>query len=89
MIAEQLIANNNSNTVTKSYKADKSSENPKRSIVKSISWRIIGTLDTILISWIVTGTLSVAFSIGVVELFTKMLLYFFHERIWNKINWGK
>ncbi|ASO03858.1 putative membrane protein [Arenibacter algicola] len=89
MIAEQLIANNNSSTVTKSYKADKTSENPKRSIAKSISWRIIGTLDTILISWIVTGTLSVAFSIGVVELFTKMLLYFFHERIWNKINWGK
>ncbi|MEQ8422804.1 MAG: DUF2061 domain-containing protein [Arenibacter algicola] len=89
MIAEQLIANNNSSTVTKSYKADKISENPKRSIAKSISWRIIGTLDTILISWIVTGTLSVAFSIGVVELFTKMLLYFFHERIWNKINWGK
>ena len=89
MIAEQLIANNNSSTVTKSYKTDKTSENPKRSIAKSISWRIIGTLDTILISWIVTGTLSVAFSIGVVELFTKMLLYFFHERIWNKINWGK
>jgi uncharacterized membrane protein len=89
MIAEQLIANNNTNTVTKSYKADKRTENPKRSIAKSISWRIIGTLDTILISWIVTGTLSVAFSIGVVELFTKMLLYFFHERIWNKIGWGK
>lgn len=89
MIAEQLVSNNNSNTVTKSYKRDKSSENPKRSIAKSISWRIIGTLDTILISWIVTGTLSVAFSIGVVELFTKMLLYFFHERIWNKISWGK
>ena len=89
MIAEQLIANNNTSTATKSYKADKRTENPKRSIAKSISWRIIGTLDTILISWIVTGTLSVAFSIGVVELFTKMLLYFFHERIWNKISWGK
>ncbi|MCK0144627.1 DUF2061 domain-containing protein [Arenibacter sp. F26102] len=89
MIAEQLIANNNTGTVTKSYKADKRTENPKRSIAKSISWRIIGTLDTILISWIVTGTLSVAFSIGVVELFTKMILYFFHERIWNKISWGR
>lgn len=87
MIAEQLIAN--TKTVTKSYKTDRRSENPKRSIVKSISWRIIGTLDTILISWIVTGTLAVAFSIGVVELFTKMLLYFFHERIWDKINWGR
>jgi len=89
MIADQLIANNNPNTPTKSYKADKRTENPRRSIAKSISWRIIGTLDTILISWVVTGTLSVAFSIGVVELFTKMILYFFHERIWNKINWGR
>lgn len=88
MIADQLITNNNG-TVSKSYKADSRSENPKRSIVKSISWRIIGTLDTIIISWLVTGTLSVAFSIGLVELFTKMLLYFFHERIWDRINWGR
>ncbi|MDX1362771.1 DUF2061 domain-containing protein [Arenibacter latericius] len=87
MIAEQLIAN--SKSVSKSYKADKRSENPKRSIVKSVSWRVIGTLDTMLISWIVTGELTVAFSIGVVELFTKMILYFFHERMWNKIQWGK
>ncbi|GGW39888.1 DUF2061 domain-containing protein [Arenibacter certesii] len=87
MIAEQLIASNK--TVTKSYKVDKGSENPKRSIAKSISWRLIGTLDTMLISWVVTGELTVAFSIGVVELFTKMILYFFHERIWNKIQWGK
>jgi len=72
-----------------SYKADATSEKPVRSIAKSISWRIIGTLDTIIISWIITGTLTVAFSIGVIELFTKMILYFFHERIWNKINWGK
>lgn len=87
MIADQLILD--SKTSKTSYKDDKESESPKRSIVKSISWRIIGTLDTILISWIVTGTLSVAFSIGVVELFTKMILYFFHERIWNKIKWGR
>ncbi len=87
MIADQLILD--SKTSKTSYKSDKKSERPKRSIAKSISWRIIGTLDTILISWIVTGTLSVAFSIGVVELFTKMILYFFHERIWNKIKWGR
>ena len=87
MIAERWVANNDK--VKKSYKQDKKSENPKRSIAKSISWRIIGTLDTVLISWVVTGALDVAFSIGVVELFTKMLLYFFHERIWNRIGWGK
>lgn len=64
-------------------------ENVKRSLLKTISWRIIGTLDTILISWIITGTLTLAFSIGFVELVTKMGLYYFHERAWNKINWGR
>lgn len=87
MIAEQLILDKNAEKTN--YKADKKSEKPLRSIVKSISWRIIGTLDTMLISWLVTGELKVALSIGFVELFTKMLLYFFHERIWNSINWGK
>ncbi|MEJ1222594.1 DUF2061 domain-containing protein [Sediminicola sp. 1XM1-17] len=87
MIADQLILDKKSNST--SYSSDRKSERPKRSIVKSISWRIIGTLDTILISWMVTGTAKVAISIGVVELFTKMLLYFFHERAWNAINWGK
>ncbi|MEB8330111.1 DUF2061 domain-containing protein [Flavobacteriaceae bacterium KMM 6897] len=87
MIADQLILGKNSNNT--SYKADRKTEQPKRSIVKSISWRLIGTIDTILISWMVTGTAKVAFSIGLVELFTKMILYFFHERAWNAITWGK
>ncbi|TXN36967.1 DUF2061 domain-containing protein [Flagellimonas hymeniacidonis] len=87
MIADQLIIGNRGNRDT--FTKDKTSEKPKRSIAKSVSWRIIGTLDTILISWVVTGTLSLAFSIGMVELVTKMVLYFFHERIWNSINWGK
>lgn len=87
MITEQLILNKN--TTKETFDTDRKSEKPKRSIVKSVSWRVIGTIDTILISWLVTGTLTVAFSIGTVELFTKMILYFFHERIWNTINWGK
>jgi len=71
------------------YKEDVIKEKPFRSVVKSISWRVIGTLDTILISWVITGKLDLAFSIGSVELVTKMVLYFFHERIWNSIKWGK
>ncbi|MGO4912811.1 DUF2061 domain-containing protein [Leeuwenhoekiella sp. W20_SRS_FM14] len=71
------------------YKKDTTSEKPLRSVVKSISWRLVGTIDTILISWFVTGTLALAFSIGAIELVTKMVLYFFHERLWNTINWGK
>ena len=83
MILEQVIDKR------RDYKEDSLSDSPTRSVVKSISWRILGTLDTILISWIVTGEASVAFSIGSVELLTKMVLYFFHERIWNTIKWGK
>jgi len=80
----QLI---NSRRVNKVVKP--SDERIKRSLAKTISWRIVGTLDTIVISWLITGTLSLALSIGLIELITKMTLYFFHERIWNKIKWGK
>lgn len=64
-------------------------EKVKRSIAKTLSWRVIGTIDTILISWILTGTIALALSIGAIELVSKMILYFFHERIWNTIKWGK
>lgn len=85
MIGQMLIKNKEKST----YKGDSASEKPLRSVVKSLSWRIIGTLDTVFISWIVTGKLDLAFSIGGIELITKMLLYFFHERLWNSIKWGK
>lgn len=71
------------------FESDKLAEKPVRSIAKSVSWRILGTLDTILISWIVTEEVAIAFSIGSIELVTKMILYFFHERIWNTVKWGK
>lgn len=64
-------------------------ENIKRSFAKTVSWRVIGTVDTVLISWLITGTFRLAFSIGLIELITKMLLYYFHERAWNRIRWGK
>ena len=83
MLIEQKSVNK------RSYTIDSQSEKPLRSITKSISWRVLGTIDTIIISWAVTGTLSLAFSIGAIEVMTKMVLYFFHERIWNFIKWGK
>lgn len=64
-------------------------ENIKRSIVKTISWRVVGTLATVIISYVITGTLALAFSIGGIELVSKMILYFFHERAWTNIKWGK
>ncbi len=64
-------------------------EKSYRSIVKSISWRTIGTIDTIVISLFITGKIDMALAIGGVEVFTKMLLYYFHERTWNRIKFGR
>lgn len=64
-------------------------ENISRSLLKSVSWRILGTIDTIIISFLITNTIEFALRIGLVELVTKMALYFVHERLWNKIKWGK
>lgn len=85
MISQMLLKNKEKST----YKEDSVNEKPLRSVVKSLSWRTIGTLDTIIISYVITGKLDLAFSIGGVELVTKMVLYFFHERVWNSIKWGK
>ena len=64
-------------------------EKAYRSVVKTISWRTVGTLDTVIISYFITGNLKMAAAIGSIELFTKMVLYYFHERTWNKINFGR
>lgn len=75
--------------ILKQKRTSPKSDGVKRSILKTISWRIIGTLDTFLIAYVITGTFKQAASIGGFELITKMILYFFHERGWNKIQWGK
>ena len=56
----------------------------KRHIAKTISWRIIGTLDTIILSGIITGSLTLGLAIGGVEVVTKMILYFLHESVDKK-----
>ena len=60
-----------------------------RSALKGITWRIFATLDTILISWLITGELKFALSIGGIEVLTKIGLYYLHERTWDKIKLGK
>ncbi len=57
-----------------------------RHITKAITWRILGTLDTILLSWFITGNALTGLKIGVTEVVTKMLLYYLHERVWFNIN---
>jgi len=60
-----------------------------RSVVKAISWRTVGTLDTMIVSYFVTGNLVMAASIGTIEVLTKIVIYYCHERIWNKLSFGK
>ncbi|HQO89986.1 MAG TPA: DUF2061 domain-containing protein [Chitinophagales bacterium] len=58
------------------------------SFSKGVSWRIIGTLDTMLLSYLFTGSIGNALKIGTTEVFTKIGLFYFHERLWFRIKWG-
>lgn len=87
MIADQMIFSKK--IAKQSFEEDKTSERPVRSVVKALSWRVVGTIDTLVVSYILTGKISLAASIASVDFLTKLVLYFFHERIWNKIKWGK
>ena len=62
--------------------------NKLRSLVKTLSWRTIATTDTILIARLLTGSWMVGFSIASIEVVTKMVLYYLHERGWSMSDWG-
>ena len=60
----------------------------KRHVLKTVTWRIVGTLDTIMFGWLITGNPMMGLKIGGVETASKMLLYFGHEKLWYRINYG-
>jgi len=60
-----------------------------RSLIKAISWRALGSIDTFIISYFVTGKLVFAASIASVETVTKVVLFYFHERAWALVPWGR
>ena len=64
-----------------------SADTKKRTMAKTITWRITASLTTFLIAWILTGDILVGASIGSVEAIAKIFLYYFHERIWTNISW--
>lgn len=66
----------------------KVSNSNKRHLFKTITWRIVGTLDTMLLAWIISGNPVIGMKIGFSEVITKMVLYYLHERTWYKINFG-
>jgi uncharacterized membrane protein len=61
----------------------------RRSVAKAISWRATGTVDTFVISFVLSGSLKLAGGIASVEVITKMVLYYLHERVWSNIIWGR
>ncbi len=60
-----------------------------RSFMKAVSWRTVGTFDTFIISFFVTGKVSLAGSIAAVEVVTKIMIYYLHERVWAVVPWGR
>jgi uncharacterized membrane protein len=64
-------------------------ESRLRSIVKAISWRGTGSVDTFIVTLVVTGNYTFAGSVALTEIATKVMLYYFHERVWSLIPWGR
>ena len=67
---------------------EKTNVSVKRHILKTITWRVIGTIDTMILGWLISGDPMVGITIGSFEVVTKMVLYFLHERMWYKIDFG-
>ena len=64
-------------------------DSPYRSMAKSVSWRIFAIIITTTVAWIVTGEMKYAATIGIVDTSIKLVVYYFHERTWNRIHFGK
>ncbi len=63
-------------------------ESHKRTIAKTISWRIVATITTALLVYIFTGNFTIALEVGALEAVLKLLFYYLHERVWSHIAWG-
>ncbi len=70
------------------FRDNKHTETLRRTTVKAGLWRLIASLDTFALAWFFTGSVATAVSIGGLEIFTKLILYFFHERIWARLPFG-
>jgi uncharacterized membrane protein len=60
-----------------------------RSLAKTVSWRVTGSASTFTIAYLVTGSAGISSGIAVIQMIVNTFLYWFHERVWNKINWGR
>ena len=76
------------NQVTRAERKTMSVDTQKRTLAKTMTWRITASLTTFIIAWILTGNLAIGASIGAIEAIAKIFLYYFHERIWTNINFN-
>ncbi len=60
----------------------------RRHLAKAVTWRIVGTTDTVLLGWLLTGDPVIGASLGGLEIITKTVLYYLHERAWYKFKYG-
>ena len=66
----------------------KGREAHSRSLLKAVTWRVLGSIDTFVLSWLFTGSAKAAGAIASTEMLTKMVLYYLHERAWSSVRWG-
>ncbi len=64
-------------------------ETNSRSLVKAITWRIIASITTFILAFVITGHLALSAGIGIGDVIAKFILYFLHERAWDRVSWGK
>ena len=64
-------------------------DSTNRSIAKTVIWRLTGSFSTFIISYLILGSFSIAGSIAIIQIIANTLLYYLHERVWNKIDWGR
>lgn len=64
-------------------------DQPCRSLIKTITWRITGSSATLLIAYVLIGNFAIAGIIGATQMISNTILYYVHERVWNKIAWGQ
>ncbi len=67
----------------------KEQESRQRSLGKTITWRLVATGATILLVYLFTGKIDLALEVGALEIILKLLLFYVHERVWNRVKWGK
>jgi uncharacterized membrane protein len=88
-VATFSVAQNSPESQTSGSRSAENEEEHGRSLAKAVSWRSAASIDTFVLSLLITGSIKTAGSISAVEIGTKILLFYFHERIWTLISWGK